>query len=401
MPELNAWLARFHPTSYLGVLKCCLVGVVVTSILQSSSVTVGLTQVLASQGILDFETSVALVLGHNIGTTITAYLASFGTSRNAKRAAYAHVLIKVIGVACFVPLFFQYIRILRLVLVHFDLVPEVSVMVNGVEEFQNAMKGIALAHTVFNVINVAVLIWFVDYIAKAVRFLAPDKAQKEVPHLTFLDLRMMDAPAIGIQQSMNEILRMSDDVKKMIVWLRESLVDQSRDLKREQHLFHREEVMDVLQKEVVEFLSHLLSGIVPYEVMNRGRQQLRMADEYESISDYVITILKLNIKIRKENLTMSEEGRREVLDLHDRVAEYVEMITEAVREERVEILTKANARGAEIVRLMKEYRSHHLARVGTENMSPLMSLYYADMLNSYRRIRDHALNIAEVVAGEK
>ncbi len=401
MPEFEAWFSRFHPNDYFGVLKCVLVGMALTALVQSSSATIGITMGLASQGILDLNTSVALVFGQNIGTTITAYLASLGASRNAKRAAYAHILIKVIGVLWLAPLFFQYIKILHFVLLRLDLDPSVTVMVKGAEEYRNVTIGIALAHTAFNVINVAVLIWFVNLLAKLVQFLLPDKAKKEVPHLTFLDLRMVDAPAIGIQQSMNEIYRMSDNVKEMMGSLRASLIDESRDLSREQHLFHEEEVLDIMQKEVVEFLSNLLSGTVPHEVMNRGRQQLRMADEFESVSDYIISILKLNIKMRKENLVMSKDGKREVLDLHDRVAKYVEIIGEAVREEHVEVLTDAHTMGAEIVSLMKEYRSHQLARVGSEHVSPIMSLYYVDVLNCYRRIRDHALNIAEVVAGEK
>ena len=98
MPAFIEWFSRFTPINYFGVLKCCLAGAILTTIVQSSSATLGITIGLASTGIINFETAAALVLGENIGTTITAYLASLGASTNAKRTAIAHILIKVIGV---------------------------------------------------------------------------------------------------------------------------------------------------------------------------------------------------------------------------------------------------------------------------------------------------------------
>ena len=105
MPEFIAWFSRFEPKDYFGVLKCCLIGTIVTAIVQSSSATLGITMGLVGTGVLSFETGAALVLGENIGTTITACLAAIGSSTNAKRAALAHVIIKVIGVAWITAIF--------------------------------------------------------------------------------------------------------------------------------------------------------------------------------------------------------------------------------------------------------------------------------------------------------
>jgi len=160
-------------------------------------------------------------------------------------------------------------------------------------------------------------------------------------------------------------------------------------------------LLDTIQKEINEFLSRLLSGTVPREVMERGRRQLRMADEYESVSDYIVKILKLSIKLRKNEIEMGEVQRTEILDLHDHVMQYVAMVNEGVRQDRPDVLGTASTQSDAITHLMKEYRSNHLERVGTQHASPFESLVIADMLNSYRRIKDHALNIAEVVGGEK
>jgi phosphate:Na+ symporter len=274
-------------------------------------------------------------------------------------------------------------------------------LVNGNSTFIYAMRGIAISHTGFNVANVLIFLPFTNILARFLPSILPDKGYKEIPKLKFLDVRMLDAPAVGIQQSKKEILIMSEGIIKMLDYLRTIMEKNIPDEKTEGKIFHREEVLDVIQKEIVEFLSNLLSGNVPHHVMNDGRIQLRMADEYESISDYIANILKLNLKIRKINQQMSEYSKNDILELHDRVSSYIRFINESVKEENKEILSKANTKGDAITHFIKECRTKHLQRVGTEHTSPLKSLIFTDMLNSYRRIKDHALNIAETLAGEK
>ena len=126
-----------------------------------------------------------------------------------------------------------------------------------------------------------------------------------------------------------------------------------------------------------------------------------MADEYESISDYITNILKLFLKMADSNEKISPEGQIELMDLHDHVARYLAEINQAVREENSEILNRALTQASIITFIMKKYRTNHLARMGTGSTTPLKSLMYTDMLNSYRRIKDHSLNIAEVLSGEK
>jgi phosphate:Na+ symporter len=166
-------------------------------------------------------------------------------------------------------------------------------------------------------------------------------------------------------------------------------------------LFHREEVLDIVQKEVTEFLGSLLSGNVSYDVVERGREQLRMADEYESISDYLANILKLHIKMRKGEMFFSDEEDAELLHLHDEVDAYVQMVTAGVKDDRKEIVSKAKTQGDAITYAIKELRTRHLERVSDQSTGPLPSLIYTDTLNAYRRVKDHAQNIAEALAGEK
>ena len=398
MPEFLAWFSKFTPETYFGVLRCCLVGALVTAIVQSSSATLGITMGLVGTGVINFETAAALVLGENIGTTITACLASLGASTNAKRAAFAHVGIKVVGVAWITAIFPWYLDIIKSVIY---VAPTTAVIVNGVESFPHAMRGVALSHTGFNVVNVLLFMPFTVVLANLLRRFVPEKVHEEVPHLKFIDIRMLDTPAMGIQQSRLEVVRMGETVRKMLNRLKTILEKDTPDEKSEEKIFHRENVLDVVQKEIVEYLSNLLSGNVPHTVMNDGRIQLRMADEYESISDYVANILKLTLKMRNIDQQMAQVSKDEIAELHGKVYEYFDFVNKSVQEDNTEILSRANTQGEAITHFIKECRTKHLQRVGTTHTSPLKSLIFTDMLNSYRRIKDHTLNIAEALAGIK
>ena len=285
--QFAEWFARFSPDTLGGLIKCVLVGAAVTAIVQSSSATLGITMTLVGTGIIDFQTAVALVLGENIGTTITAFLASLGTSVPARRTAYAHIVMKVIGVSIVILLFRVYLPFVEWMMA--------LIKQSGGEISDQA--GVALGHTTFNVLLVLCFLPFTHLLAKALERFVPDRNQDEVPHLTYLDVRMLETPSIGLEQSRKELLFMAESVDKMLARLRLVMTAAKPNEALEQKLFQREGLLDDVQKEITEFVANLISGNVAHEVVQEARTQLRMADEYESISDYITTILKMNIKL--------------------------------------------------------------------------------------------------------
>lgn len=400
--EFLAWFHAFQATSYLGVLKCALVGCLLTCIVQSSSATLGITMSLASEGIIPFETAAALVLGENIGTTITAYLASLGASTNAKRAAYSHALFNLLGVAWITAIFPFYITLVVKVTGGHD--PNLMVLQDGVATYPHIMSNIAATHTIFNVLNTILFVGLLGPLAWIVTKIAPDKRAKESHHLEYLDVRMLDTPSMGIAQSRKEVAFMGTSVDKMLGMLRTLIAQDNHDLsveKLQQKIFHREEILDNVQKEITVFLSSLLSGSVPFEAAEEARRQVRMADEFESVSDYATNVLKMMMKLEKNGLELSPEDQTEILELHDKVTDYVSMITEAVTNETTDILSRAYTQGDSVTYLMKECRRNHLERLSKSELPPLKILVYTDMLNAYRRMGDHVLNIAETLSGEK
>ena len=381
--ELISLLARFSPTSIFGLIQCIFIGAFVTAVIQSSSATIAITITLAQTGFIDYSTAVALVLGENIGTTITAFLASLGTTTLAKRTAYAHIIINVLGAMILIPVFYYYLDLLKIFL------PETVPMGNR----------IAFAHTGFNILIVSIFIWLIDPLTRLLTLLVKDKKKPERHRLTYLNIPLLDAPALGAEQSLAGLLRVVDGVESMHAWLGEVLHENKPELERK--LVHKEKEIDDMQKEIVEYINELMSHNLGKENMSRVRRQLRLADEYESISDYLIIIMELRFKMDKSRVRFSTEDKDLILDLHNLVTEYVTNISHSVREEDQNILDQAMSEGKIINRRVKQYRTMHLNNLGTEQYSPVMSLIYTDILAAYRHIKDHAFNIAEVVAGEK
>jgi len=432
MDEFEAWFHAFQATSYLGIIKCALVGMILTMIVQSSSATLGITIGLAATGVIEFQTAAALVMGENIGTTVTALLASIGTTTNAKRAAYAHFFFNVIGTTWFILLFpvaigglsqliglktgynpttvslDEIARVLypagdiQAILADANLTQPITEAGKAVSSKYDHIvtTGIALTHTTFNVANVLIFLPFIGLLAKFVTWLAPEKDTKEAAHLTYLDVRMLDTPTLGIVQSQGQINFMADSVEGMMTKLR-TCIESGPDEGLERKIFEREEILDNVQTEIFLFLSHMVSGQVPLEVTNTANKQMKLADEYESLSDYAASVLKGLKKINTENMTLDGSAQTRLLTLHDRVTSYIHKVDEYMKDENTDVLTWANTEGAAISKLMKQIRGEHIVRLQKEEVSPYFSLAFTDMLNFYRRMKDHALNIAEVVNGEK
>lgn len=397
-PEFVRWFHAFSADTYWGMIKCISVGCIVTLIVQSSSATVGITMGLAATGVINFESAAALVLGENIGTTITAYLASLGTSTNAKRAAYAHIIFNVVGVIWVSSIFQLYLSVIRYFI---GADPNTMVMVNNAETFPYVQAGIAMVHSVFNISNTIVFMPFVGYLAKFLTKFVPDKSFVEPPKLTHLEETMFESPMLAIEQSHKELIIMGEHNRKMLDYLKTVLIQKTPDQAIVKKIFHREEILDSIQKEIMVFLAALLSGAnIPQSLSEEAQQQMRLADEYESVSDYITAIAKLYLRIRNDGKVLPDYMLAELIEFHDIVSGYFSLINDAYKNEQKSVITKAGSRSDEITHQFRQLRSKHLARLAETKMDPLLSTTYPDLLNCYRRVKDHAYNIAETLAGQ-
>ena len=400
LPEFEAWFKAFDAGTYFGVLKCALVGCVLTFIVQSSSATLGITIGLAQIGVIQFETAAALVLGENIGTTITAWLASFGSNANAKRAAYFHVVFNLLGVlwitAAF-PICVMLVR--RFVVGDFD-----ADMSLGQVSAAEITAAIAATHTGFNVTNTILFLPLVGALSSGLQRLIPERATStsETRHLTNLDIRMLESPVVAIAQSRVEVLRMASGCKTMMAWLKDHLTSRPPKEDLEKRIMDIEDEHDKMQQEIVVFMSNLLVGNVPHEVVDEARRQLRMADEFESVSDCIASVIKANRHLHRQGFQLPEDQHNELLELHDMVAEYLAVVIECYEEDRPEEeVSVIVSRGETITKHAKALGKQLLRKEPDVQLEPRAMVSYNRSVAAYRRIRDHLVNIAETLAGEK
>ncbi len=399
LPDFEAWFQTFQANSYLGVLQCAMVGCILTFMVQSSSATLGITISLAFQGIISYDTAAALVLGENIGTTITAYLASLGATTNAKRSAYFHVIFNLVGVLWITLIFFQYIQFIQW-LIEGD-VNAVTTSAEGDETYPGTTAAIAATHTIFNIVNTLLFLPFAGFFERFLTWAVPGKEFKEKPRLTDLDVRMVETPSMAIQQSRNELERMGDGCAKMLNWLATLIEQDKPDTKLADRLSQREQVLDSIQNEVAVFITRLLAGNLAHSVADEARRQLRIADEYESVSDYVAALDKFDHKLRRDGHRFSAEQRADFVRLNQHTAEYLQKVNEALRTGNPNVVTETTATCARVRDEVKLLRRKHLESLSEGVIAPSVSMAYLASLNAFSRVRDHSQNIAEAIAGEK
>ncbi|QDT00441.1 Na/Pi cotransporter family protein [Adhaeretor mobilis] len=400
LPAFEEWFNRFDASTYFGVLKCAAVGCILTFIVQSSSATLGITIGLASIDVIEPNTAAALVLGENVGTTITAWLASIGATTGARRAAYFHVIFNLLGVAWITAIFGQYIEFIDWLL-NMSVVRWLAGVDTEVGEAVGVTVKIAATHTCFNIVNTLLFLPFAGALGSLLTRLVPQKDYKEKHHLTSLDIRMLETPIIAIEQSRMEVLRMAAGCDKMMDWLAELSAQEVPDQRMVKKLFHREEVLDTVQDEVVAFLTDMLASNLPHDVIDEGRRQLRMADEYESISDYITSILKFKLKLANQGHQFSPNMKRQLSELHVMVKDYLAMVTAGYLNRLPEVITKARSVGSEISHRVRTLHDDHLDRLTNKKVEPHVNVSFTSTLNSYRRVSDHTLNVAESLAAKK
>ena len=396
-PSFESWFQSFQADDYFGVLGCALIGCLLTIMVQSSSATLGITISLASQGVISYPTAAALVLGENIGTTVTAYLASLGATTNARRAAYFHIIFNLVGVLWITAIFHWYIDLVQ------DIVGDdvTKVTMVGGKPTYNTTATIAATHSIFNVTNTFLFLPFLPIFVKLLEKFVPAKAYKEKPHLTNLDVRILDTPLLAIEQSQKEIEKMGDGCAKLMGWLKTLYEQEDRDLSLGERLQHRERVLDSVHDELAVFITSLLSGNVPHATAEEARLQLRMADEYESVSDYLANLERFDRKLHDKELRFTKAQRSDLLELNELLQQHLDMVKDSLKQRNTDVITKLETIGKRIRDLLKTLRRKHLDALSSGNIRPQVSVAYLAALNAYARVRDHSRNIAEAVSGEK
>lgn len=398
LPAVVEMFKSLDVTSAWGMAKCVLVSLLFTAVVQSSAATTAIAMTLAQQGLLSFEAAAATVFGMNIGTTITAWLAAFNGSAEARQTALAHTLFNVAGTIAIVPFF---VPLILPVTTSFFPHYANAVVVNGVTTYPHVAAPMAAIHTLFNLITTALFLPFVKQFAALVaRLIRSDGLSK--PHLSALTKPSRLSPVIACDQALLEVLFMRDSDLELLMDVRKVLMGES-DARIEDHIVHREGVLDNVQREVTEFLGKVMVRRVPAEVSERARRLLRISDELESVSDEAATILKATLRLRKEGQNFSDVSREVLLNVHDNTFALAEKVSSLVKSPRPAFdLSAIQMESKGLHDLVRVSRQRQLNRIGPDDpTSPIRVLVELDVLNAYERVRAYYLNVAETLAGGK
>lgn len=398
MPVVVDAFRSLDATTAWGLAKCVLVSLAFTAVVQSSAATTAIAMTLAQQGLLSFEAAAATVFGMNIGTTMTAWLAAFNGSAEARQTALAHTLFNVAGTILLIPFFVP--AILPLATSFFPHYAD-AVTTNGVTTYPHMAAPMAAVHTIFNVITTLFFLPFTRQFARFVsRVIKAPPAEKR--HLSALKMSSYISPVIACDQALLEVGFMRDSGLELLAGLKGVLAGTATD-SAEEHILHREEVLDNVQREITEFLGKIMVKRAPTEVSDRVRRLLRLSDELESVSDEAAAILKATRRLRKGGQNFSEQSCLTLLGIHEIVFSLAETVSGLIKSPRPRFdLAVLQANSHDIGRRIHDARRNQLDRVGPDDPdSPVRVLAELDILNAYERIRSCYINMAETLAGRK
>jgi len=397
-PAFVAFFTRFAAEDLAGIILCVLTGAVLTMIVQSSSATVGLTMALAAQGLISFPGAVALVLGENIGTTITAQLATIGSGPNAKRAANAHTLFNVIGVVLMIIIFPFFLSITEAATAWLGYGP-VDLLVGG--ERPNVSRYIANAHTLFNVINAFLFLSCLPLLVKAATWLTPAKEKPEEdlfqpPHL---EERHLDNPSLALPQVRSEVIRMAQAALTTLTDVMDCLAE--RNLRKLSQWRRREDALDRMQRDINTYLTTLYQEHVTEAEAKEINSFLRMSNNLERIGDSVENVALMIEELIENNLNMAPDAVADAKSMAGRVKSFLELVTEGIIVSIPGLMDKAKEIEREIDLMREEKRQGYIARLRDGTCIFDTSLIFLDMLTAMEKIGDYCFNIAQAIAGEK
>ena len=381
MPEFVRLFSLFSADSYFGVLKVAFVGALITAIVQSSSATLGITITLAVQGLIDYPTAVALVLGENVGTTITAFLATLNANANAKRAAYAHTIINTIGVIWVTAIFPYYLDFLS----------------NFGSPETNITMAIATAHTMFNVSNVIIFTPFIGILADFLTKIVKDD-EKTSERITHIDELMLKTPSVVVGQTKTEVLTMGKNISEMFSTLKD-IYQSNRSISEDEVKRMRkiEDDLDIYQKEITTANFIILNNKnITDNLKIDTKNNLEVCDEYETISDYLMRIISSLKRLQDNSIPLTEEEKNTLSTMNKDTEELFRNINTAYATKNKEMMIRSIEKANAITENYRIAKDKHLVNAGChETPIAMLTTSYMDTLNYYRRVRDHIYNIIE------
>ncbi|MEN8078094.1 Na/Pi cotransporter family protein [Clostridioides difficile] len=356
----------------LGVL----VGVIMTAILQSSSATTGILVALAVAGTINMSVAFPMVLGCNIGTCVTAILASLTANKTAKKAALLHLFFKIFGTILFLPFADNVVQFVAI------LTPN------------NVGRQVANAHTIFNIVITIVVLPISKYFVSFVNKLLPDDDKKEVCGAIYLDKKLLETPIVASGQVIKETIRMANKAKENLELAMKAFFD--GDEEKIKRVYENENIINKLEKEITEYLVELSQHNLPVENAKLVSQAYHTINDIERIGDHAENIVELATQKLNNNIELSKEALKEVEEIFDVTLRSVDIAIKVFNDEDKNSDEMVEKVEEKIDSLEKEFRENNIVRLSSKLCFADAGVMFFDLLSNLERIGDHANNIATV-----
>ena len=391
--EIQAFVANFSGKGYLSVLVFLFLGIVLTLIVQSSSAAMAITVTLAIQGWIGFEESAAIVLGENIGTTVTAWLASIGTTVNARRAARAHLLFNVIGVVWMLVIFYPFTELAVWLGSH---LPDSW---RGKDHSADIGFHLAIFHSLFNFANILLLVAFVPQIARIVT-----KLVKETPstgnkthRLRFISGGMVDLGELNLPEAENSTRELAGITRDMFIGYLDVFKNPAADLSSEvKRLKALEDEADVLTNDITEYLVRTSAAEISQENARSVTRMLRIVSELEEISDAIYRLIQITQRKYEKGRAFGDEATDNVLIFATKIVELIDLYSEVLLTGASETkLHQAQEIEKATDKLRKQYNKQAMKRMTETADSVKTEMLTIDMNNQFELIANYGLNVVQ------
>jgi phosphate:Na+ symporter len=376
------FLQQWAQHGYWSVLIFVTVGTVLTIVIQSSSATMAITLTLVFQGWITLDVAAAMVLGENIGTTITAYIASLGGNRTAKRVARSHFLFNMIGVLWTLPMLY--------------------LIVGAIQRMVPAGPTVQLAafHTTFNLVNTGLLVWFVPQIKAVVERMIPySDTEKELTHIRYFDAGLLQTPELAavelrraLQKMLGVVHEMFGKIKDVIQHPESKLGDVVDEIKT------GEIQTDFIEADIVEFCTQLTRQATSTEVAREVAAAFDMANDIERMGDHCFNIIMLAQRAYDRKFHYEESSRHELGAMMDVVEEFIELATRVLEPGAGSVIIEAKVLESKINAARDQARKSHARLMQSGELDIRSGLVYIDMMNNFEKIGDYCYNVTEMVS---
>lgn len=382
IPQVKNLIVSLNTPSTLNSLMLLILGLLFTGVIQSSSATTVLLVTMVGSGTITVETAFPMLLGANIGTTVTALISSIGASKSALKAAIFHLLFNTIGAMLFMLMFLTF-RSKAVYLM--EIIGE------------NAERRVANIHTIFNIISTCVMYPFINSIVKFINAILPENDEKSKKEHGGLDLRMLKAPSVALQATKIEILSMGEKVIESYGYAVEGFI--KRDKALADRTFEIEKNINNMEIYLDDYLIKL-SNVNSFTDDEYAfiDNMFNLLNDFERIGDHADNIAEMTYKTVDEELIYSEEAIKEFSYMSERVMKSLKESVKCLADEDKELAESIIKREDKIDKLEKEYRRQHIKRLNSGECKVDAGVIFVDILSNLERIADHTENIAMYVS---